>query len=79
MNRNITLSLPAELIKEAKVYAAQNDKTINAVVKELLEETISQKSRTRAAAQRILAIATRGPHSKVDPGSIRREELHERR
>ncbi len=77
--RNITLNLPSDLIRQAKIYAAEHDTTINTVVRELLEETLSRESRARAAAQRFLEIAERGPLSTVDPGSIRREELHERR
>src|SRR5690242_4516782 len=47
--RNITLSLPVDLIREAKVYAAQHDTTINAFVKDLLQEALSAESRARAA------------------------------
>ncbi len=77
--RNITLSLPAELVKQAKVYAAQHDTSINAIVRELLEEKVSQEARVRAAVERFLEIAKRGPYFTADPGSIRREELYERR
>ena len=77
--RNITFSLPADLIRKAKVYAAEHDTTINTLVRELLAEALSRESRARAATARLLAIANRGPYSIVDPGTIRREELHERR
>jgi plasmid stability protein len=77
--RNITFSLPAELIRSAKVYAAQHDTTVNALVRELLEEKVNQEERTRAALKRLLALADAGPYSDVDPGSIDRDELHERR
>ncbi|HYW43494.1 MAG TPA: hypothetical protein VE959_11605 [Bryobacteraceae bacterium] len=76
--RNITFSFPARLIRQAKVYAAEHDTTVNALVRELLEEVLSRESRARAAADRILAIARQGPCSSIDPGSIRREDLHER-
>lgn len=36
-SRNITLSLPAEVIRKAKVLAAQRDTSVSALVKELLE------------------------------------------
>ncbi len=77
--RNITFSLPEDLIREAKVYAAQHDKTMNALVRELLQQTLTGDSRARAAAERLLALAASGPYFTADPGSIRREELHERR
>jgi plasmid stability protein len=66
------------LIRKAKVYAAQHDTTVNALVRELLDEKLSSEARMRAAAAKILEIARRGPHSNVDPGSISRDEIHER-
>ena len=77
--RNITLSLPDDLIRKAKVHAAQRNSTVNALVRKLLEEALSDDRRTRAAADRLLAIAERGPYFKRDPRSVRREEIHERR
>jgi plasmid stability protein len=77
--RNITFNLPEDLIKRAKVHAAQHDTTVNALVRELLEEKLSQDTRARKAAKELLAIAERGPYFTIDPGSISREELHERR
>ena len=76
--RNITLSLPATLIREAKVYAAQHDTTINTLVRELLEEALSRENKARAAAGRLLALANAGPYFTIEPGSVSREELHER-
>ena len=77
--RNVTFNLPVDLIRLSKVYAAEHDTTVNAMVRELLEEKVSAEARTRAAAERFLHFAARGPYSPVDPGSIRREELYERR
>ena len=76
--RNLTLHLSADLIRKAKVYAAERDTSINSLVKEFLERTVASEERLRAAGDRILEIARRGPHSTVDPGSIRREEIHDR-
>jgi plasmid stability protein len=79
VKRNITLSLPTDLIRQAKVYAAEHDTTVNALVHELLKEKLSPEGRAREAGRRILEIARRGPSSPVDPGSIRREEIYEER
>ena len=76
--RNLTLHLPADLIRKAKVYAAERDTSINMLVKNFLEQTVSSRERVRAAGARILEIARRGSHSAVDPASVRREEIHER-
>jgi plasmid stability protein len=78
-NRNITLSLPVDLIRQAKIYAAEHDTTVNALVRELLEERLSPAEQARAAGQAFLEIARRGPSSPIDPGSIRREEIYEER
>ncbi len=77
-NCNITFHLPADLIRRAKVYAAERDTTIDALVRELLQDTLRQ-GRARAAADRLLALADRGPYFTTDPASIPREELSERR
>lgn len=77
--RNITFSLPVDLVRQAKVHAAEHDTTINTLVRELLQETLTREGRARAAADRLLALADQGPYFTTDPGSIRREELHERR
>ena len=77
--RNITLSLPDQLIRKAKVHAAQRSSTVNALVRKLLEEALTDDRRTRAAADQLLAIAERGPYFERDPRSIRRDEIHDRR
>jgi plasmid stability protein len=68
-----------DLVRQAKVYAAEHDTTINALVRELLQEALIRQGRTRAAADRLLGLADQGPYFTADPGSIPREELHERR
>jgi plasmid stability protein len=77
--RNVTFNLPSELMRQAKIYAAQNDTTVNALVRDLLQEKISAAARAKAATQRFLHLAENGPYSPVDPIAIRREELYERR
>lgn len=77
--RNITLSLPKALIRQAKVYAAQNDTTMNGLVKELLEQKLTDNDRVQRAGRRILEIAAEGPYHFTAPGPLSREEMHERR
>ena len=74
----MTFSLPVELIRKAKVYAAGHDTTVNALVRDLLEDKLATDDPARAAAGRFLDLARRGPSSAVDPALIRREELYER-
>jgi plasmid stability protein len=77
--RNVTFNLPVDLMRQAKVYAAEHDTTVNSIVRELLHEKVSSEARARAAAERFLQLAAQVPHSPVDPSSIRREELYDRR
>jgi len=77
--RNITLSLPKELIRKAKVYAAEHETSVNALVRKLLQNALESDSRARTAAERLLALANEGPYFTGDPSSISREEIHERR
>lgn len=78
ISRNVTFSLPIDLMRQAKIYAAEHDTTVNAIVRELLQEKMTAEARAKAATERFLQLAARGPYSPVDPGSIRREELYER-
>jgi hypothetical protein len=76
--RNITFHLSIDLIRKAKIYAAERGTSINTLVKEFLEQTVSRQDRMRASGALILEMAEHGPHSAVDPSSVRREEIHER-
>lgn len=77
-SRNITITLPAELIRAARIFAAERDTTLNALLREMLQDRLNKEGRTRAAVERMLNIAEHGPWSHIDPGSFRREELYER-
>ena len=77
-NRNITFHLPAELVRQAKIYAAEHDTSVNSLVKELLQEKLSREGRSLTAAARLLALAEEGPYFCADLGSIKREDLYER-
>jgi plasmid stability protein len=77
--RNITFNLPADLLQQAKIYSAEHDTTVNSLIRELLQEKLTREGRTRAAIDRLLAIAEHGPYFSIDLSTIRRDELHERR
>lgn len=40
-NRNVTLSLPEDLFKRAKVYAAEHDTSVSSLVTDLLTSRVS--------------------------------------
>ena len=53
--KNLTLSLPSELIQAAKVYAAKRGTSVNALVKESLERLVGMDEERLAALKRILS------------------------
>ena len=75
--RNIIFSLPADLLQRAKIFAAEHDTTVNALVRELLQTKLASEGRSPAAAHRLLALAESGPYFTGDPGAISREELYD--
>ena len=77
--RNVTITLPADLVRAARIFAAERDTTLNALIREMLQDRVNKEGRTRAAVERMLEIAEQGPLSHVDPRSFRREDLYERR
>ena len=78
-SRNITITLPAELVRAARIFAAERDTTLNALLRDMLQDRLSKEGRMRAAVERMLEVAEHGPWSHVDLRSFRREELYERR
>ncbi len=77
--RNVTLSLPADLVRRVKVLAAQRDTSISRIMTEALEGLVSREEGYRTAQRRHLALLKRG----LDLGTHgrptwTRESLHER-
>jgi hypothetical protein len=77
--RNVTLSVPEDLIRRAKLQAVLENKSLNQFVCEAVEYRIEQESGYQSARQRHLRLLEKG----ADLGtcgnvSVPREELHER-
>lgn len=77
--RNITLSLPEEVLREAKVMAARRGTSVSALLTGALREVVERESGYAAAKERSLAAlgAQRdlGTQGEISWG---RDELHER-
>jgi plasmid stability protein len=58
--RNITFHLPADLIRRAKVRAAERDTSLNTLVREALIQVLDQSDDYRAAGERLLAPSAEG-------------------
>ncbi len=76
-NKNLTVSLPAALIRDAKVVAAKRGTSVNSLVRESLETLVRSEDEYAAALQRILESAKRGAY-KMGNVKWSREELYER-
>jgi predicted transcriptional regulator len=77
--QNVTLSLPKDLLRKAKVLAALNQKSLSELMRESLEEKVQGAGGYAAAKRRQLALIRAGLNLGTK-GRIgfSREELHER-
>jgi predicted DNA-binding protein len=77
MKRNVTLKLDAELLKRARVLAAEQGSSISKMLAEKVEEVVREREGYDRARKRALARLRAG----MDLGWTRpesRDELHER-
>ncbi len=77
MKQNITLSLEKDILKKAKLLAANRETSVSKLLAEELSRIVLQDDRYESAKRRALARLRKGFHLG---GQIlaRREELHER-
>lgn len=75
-SRNVTLSLPDDLVRRAKVLAAQRDTSLSALVGSLLDEALG-RTEYRAAWAEEEAVMASGP-LVVGTVTWSRDELHRR-
>ncbi len=77
MKTNITLKLDAELLKKARVLAAEQGTSVSRMLAERLEEVVRERAGYDRARKRALARLRVGMDlGWTRPGS--RDELHER-
>ncbi|MDA8411793.1 MAG: hypothetical protein M0001_15580 [Treponema sp.] len=74
--KNITVSLPEELARWARLWAAEEDSSVSALLARLLQEKRESESRYRAAMTQFFS----GMATRISDGSAypSRESLHER-
>lgn len=75
LRRNLTLNLPKELIRLAKMAAAERGMSLNALAQESLERVVQRQDEFLAAGNRLLAASERGLYS-LSKASWSREELY---
>lgn len=77
--RNITLSLPEETLREAKIVAARRGTSVSALLAVALSELVAHESGYAAAKERSLTALGRGRNLGTRGEIVwERDELHER-
>jgi predicted transcriptional regulator len=77
MKTNITLKVDRELLRRARVLAAEKDTSVSALVSEQLEKVVREREGYEQAKQHALAVMKRGFNLGYKRPSSR-DELHER-
>jgi hypothetical protein len=77
MKSNITLKLDADLLREVRILAAEQDTSISALLAARLEEIVRQRKSYDRARKRALARLREGLDMQWTPPRSR-DELHER-
>lgn len=78
-NQNITLSLPAEELRVARIAAARQGVSVSRLLSGMLRELAGQDAGYARAKERSLATLSRGADLGTDGRArVSRDELHER-
>lgn len=77
MKTNVTLKLDANLLREARILAAEEGRSVSALLSDRLEALIRQRKAFDRARRRALARLRKGIDLKWRPPKSR-DELHER-
>jgi hypothetical protein len=79
MAKNITLSVDEEVLDAARIYAAKQKTTVNALVREYLNGFASQEKRLEGARKGLLDLIDNSK-GRMEPGwKWNREEVYEDR
>lgn len=77
--QNVTLSLPKETLRKAKILAAERQTSLSALLAETVEEIVAKTDRYEIAKQRQLILMEKGFDFGLDDTiTWTRDELHER-
>lgn len=75
--RNLTIQLDADIIRKARILAAERSTSVSRLVAEEIERLVREEERYRAARRQALADLSQGFHLGDGPLPAR-DELHER-
>ncbi len=75
--KNVTLAIDESLLREARKIAADRSTTLNAMIREFLEDLAESESKAAKARKRIVDLC-RSSRAEVGPRTWTRDEVHER-
>ena len=75
--KNVTLAVDDKVLRDARRIAAERSTSLNAMVREFLEDLTQRESSAREARQRIIELCL-DSQAEVGPKTWTRDELHER-
>jgi metal-responsive CopG/Arc/MetJ family transcriptional regulator len=75
--KNVTIALDESLLREVRRIAADRSTSLNAMIREFLEELAERESRAVQARRRIVELC-RTAQAEVGPRTWTRDDLHER-
>lgn len=76
--RNITLSVPDDLVRQVKVLAAQRDTSVSAIVTELLTDLVGSGTSYDQVWSAEEAVMAAGTEMRLGAITWDRDELHRR-
>jgi hypothetical protein len=75
--KNITLAVDETVLEAVRIYAAKNQTTVNALVREEFERIAKAEDRMARARRNILELAERST-AELGPITWKREDLYDR-
>lgn len=76
---NLTITVDEEALKRARIRALEEETSVNAVLREHLEEYAGVRRERREAGGKLLELAANSSMSSCGEGLPKREELYEER
>lgn len=76
---NLTITVDAETLKRARIRALEEDTSVNALLRDYLEDYAGVKRERREAARKLLELAKNSGMGSGGKGLPKREELYEER
>ena len=77
MKSNVTVKIDSELLREARILAAEEGTSVSAIVAAQLEKAVRERKDYEKAKRKALALMRKGFHWNYKPPASR-DELHER-